>query len=230
MLLRNHPQTPRRRPRPPTRGPASSPPNRARGRLPGRLRVVEHRRRATHPCRTGSRSQTGLGGLRAERRRDTRRHRLDQRGRPRPSRPTPSGRRTDRDATRGQAMTIRPILVAGDPRLTTPTTQITEVDDDLAQLVEDLFDTNAAANGAGLAANQVGDSRSVFVYDCPDDTGRHHRGHVINPVLEASGPPLTAHEGCLSVPGERFPTNRATWACVTGVDLHGAEVKVEGTR
>lgn len=126
-------------------------------------------------------------------------------------------------------MTIRPILVAGDPRLNTPTAQITEFDDDLAQLVEDLFDTNTAANGAGLAANQVGDSRSVFVYDCPDDTGRHHRGHVINPVLETSGPPLTAHEGCLSVPGERFPTSRAAWARVTGVDLHGAEVKVEGT-
>lgn len=134
-------------------------------------------------------------------------------------------------------MTIRPIRVAGDPLLTTPTTQVTEYTDDLAQLVEDLFDTNTAANGAGLAANQIGDNRSVFVYDCPDNTGRHlwghnrrhHRGHVINPVLETSGPPLTANEGCLSVPGERFPTIRANWARVTGIDLHGTEVSVEGT-
>ncbi|WP_032388488.1 peptide deformylase [Rhodococcoides fascians] len=130
-------------------------------------------------------------------------------------------------------MAIRPILVAGDPRLTTPATRVTVFDDELAALVEDMFETNTAAPGAGLAANQIGDPRSVFVYDLRDG-GVRHRGHVINPVLETSGIPETMPdpedtEGCLSVPGELFPTGRAQWARVTGVDVENNPVTVEGT-
>jgi peptide deformylase len=131
-------------------------------------------------------------------------------------------------------MTVRPILVAGEPILATAATAVTAFDEHLARLVLDMVETNTAANGAGLAANQIGDSRAVFVYDCPDDTGRRHRGHVVNPVLETSALPDTEPdprrdlEGCLSVPGERFPTGRASWARVTGVDIHGDEVSVEG--
>lgn len=63
-------------------------------------------------------------------------------------------------------------------------------------------------------ANQVGDPRAVFVYDLID-SGVRHRGHVINPVLETSEIPEMMPdpeddlEGCLSVPGEWFPTGRA---------------------
>ena len=132
-------------------------------------------------------------------------------------------------------MTIHPIVICGDPVLTQPTVPVTTFDDDLAAFVEDLFETNTAANGAGLAANQVGDTRRVFIYDCPDDEGVRRRGHVVNPVLETSGVPETMpdpdddYEGCLSVPGENFPTGRADWAKVTGVDVHGDPVSVEGT-
>ncbi len=130
-------------------------------------------------------------------------------------------------------MAIRAILVAGDPRLTTPATRVTVFDDELATLVEDMFETNTAAPGAGLAANQIGDPRSVFVYDLRDG-GVRHRGHVINPVLETSEIPETMPdpddtEGCLSVPGELFPTGRAHWARVTGVDVENNPVTVEGT-
>ena len=58
---------------------------------------------------------------------------------------------------------------------------------------------------------------------------------VVNPVLETSPRPETMPdpdndwEGCLSVPGEGFPTGRASWAKVTGVDADGAPVTVEGT-
>lgn len=116
-----------------------------------------------------------------------------------------------------------------------PAVQVTDFDDELIAFVTDLFDTNTAANGAGLAANQVGDPRAVFIYDLVDETG-HHRGHVVNPVLETDTPPSRDmpdpeddFEGCLSVPGERFPTKRAGWAKVTGVDMHGEPVSVEGT-
>jgi peptide deformylase len=98
-----------------------------------------------------------------------------------------------------------------------------------------MFDTMAAAHGVGLAANQVGVDLRVFVYDCPDEQGKRARGVVVNPVLEISARPETMpdpdddEEGCLSVPGEQFPTGRADRARVTGTDLDGAAVVVEGT-
>lgn len=132
------------------------------------------------------------------------------------------------------AMAIRPILIAGDPRLSAPAVPVTVFDAELAAFVDDLFDTNAAANGAAVAANQVGDPRAVFAYDLTDH-GVRHRGHVVNPMIETSEIPETMPdpdddlEGCLSVPGEWFPTGRADWARVTGVDVHGEPVTVEGT-
>ena len=51
-----------------------------------------------------------------------------------------------------------------------------------------MFDTNDAAHGAGLAANQIGDDRRIFVYDCPDN-GTRRRGYVINPQIETSVDP-----------------------------------------
>ncbi|MBF6176283.1 peptide deformylase [Nocardia blacklockiae] len=131
-------------------------------------------------------------------------------------------------------MAVRPILIAGDPRLTTPAVPVTVFDAELAAFVETLFETNTAANGAGLAANQIGDPRSVFVYDLVD-RGVRQRGYVVNPVLETSGVPETMPdpdedgEGCLSVPGEWYPTGRAQWAKVTGVDVEGEPVTVAGT-
>ncbi|AZI58954.1 peptide deformylase [Nakamurella antarctica] len=132
-------------------------------------------------------------------------------------------------------MSIRPIVICGEPVLHRPTTPVTVFDAELQQFVEDLFETNTAAHGAGLAANQVGDNRRVFIYDCPDDEGVRHRGYVINPVLETTTIPETMPdpdddwEGCLSVPGENFPTGRASWAKVVGVDWDNTPVEVEGT-
>jgi peptide deformylase len=130
---------------------------------------------------------------------------------------------------------VRPIRIVGDPVLSTPTRRVQEVDDELRTLVADMFDTMAAAHGVGLAANQVGVDLRVFVYDCPDEKGDRVRGVVVNPVLETSARPETMpdpdddEEGCLSVPGEQFATGRAEWARVTGTDLDGAPVAVEGT-
>ncbi|OLF09388.1 peptide deformylase [Actinophytocola xinjiangensis] len=132
-------------------------------------------------------------------------------------------------------MAVRPIRIAGDPVLHHPVRRVENFDDDLRALVEDMFETMAAAHGVGLAANQIGVDLRLFVYDCPDDDGVQHRGLVVNPVLETSGLPETMpdpdddFEGCLSVPGEAFPTGRADWAKVTGQDVDGSPVEVEGT-
>lgn len=132
-------------------------------------------------------------------------------------------------------MTIRPIVICGEPVLHRPTIPVTIFDDELKQFVEDLFQTNTAAHGAGLAANQVGDDRQVFIYDCPDDEGVRHRGYVINPSIQTTAIPETMPdpdddwEGCLSVPGENYPTGRAGWSKVTGVDTDNKPIEIEGT-
>jgi peptide deformylase len=132
-------------------------------------------------------------------------------------------------------VTIHPIVIAGEPVLHQPTREITEFDDKLGTLVDDMFETMYAAEGVGLAANQIGLDLRVFVYDCPDDEGVRHKGVVVNPKLETSEIPETMPdpdddwEGCLSAPGESYPTGRAKWAKVTGFDVEGNPIEVEGT-
>ena len=138
-------------------------------------------------------------------------------------------------------MAVRPIVIVGDPVLHTATQPIPVGADgslpaDLAELIADMYDTMDAAYGVGLAANQIGVSKRVFVYDCADERGKtaRRRGVVVNPVLETSEVPETMpdpendDEGCLSVPGESFPTGRAQWAKVTGLDADGNPVTLEG--
>jgi peptide deformylase len=131
---------------------------------------------------------------------------------------------------------VRPIRIVGDPVLHTPTRRVTEFDDALRELVADMFDTMEAADGVGLAANQVGVPLRLFVYDCPDEElGQRRRGVVVNPVIETSErpggmpDPDEDDEGCLSVPFEQFPTSRADWARVTGTDVDGTPLTVEGS-
>ncbi|GAB3135662.1 peptide deformylase [Amycolatopsis stemonae] len=132
-------------------------------------------------------------------------------------------------------VTIHPIVIAGEPVLHQPTREITEFDEKLRTLVDDMFETMYAAEGVGLAANQIGLGLRVFVYDCPDDEGVRHKGVVVNPKLETSEIPETMPdpdddwEGCLSAPGESYPTGRAKWAKVTGSDVEGNPIEVEGT-
>jgi peptide deformylase len=132
-------------------------------------------------------------------------------------------------------MATHPIRIVGDPVLHHPAAPVTSYDESLRSLIADMVDTNAAANGAGLAAPQIGVPLRVFVYSCADATGRLQRGHVINPVLRTGpipvGLPDPEHdiEGCLSVPGEHFPTSRAAEATVTGYDETGEPVTVVGT-
>ena len=121
------------------------------------------------------------------------------------------------------------IRVVGDPVLHTPTREVTQFDDALAKLVDDMFESLRVAGGVGLAAPQIGVDLAVFVYDCPDDAGVHQVGHVVNPVLATSGEQITADEGCLSVPGPYHELARAAQATVRGVDKTGAQVEVSGT-
>ncbi|MGA5036268.1 peptide deformylase [Streptomyces capoamus] len=127
---------------------------------------------------------------------------------------------------------VRRITEVGEQVLHKPCRDVTEFGPDLAALVDDMFRTMYVAEGAGLAANQVGVDLRVFVYDCPDDDGVRHVGHVVNPVLDTptNGRRLLDEgEGCLSVPGAVMAVPRPDRAVVRGQDKDGRPVVVEGT-
>lgn len=130
-------------------------------------------------------------------------------------------------------MTIRPICITGEPVLHTRAQEVIEFGSELRALVADMFETMDKAPGVGLAAPQVGVGLRVFTYDYDDDEGNERRGVIINPVLER-GPIIdepadedTEIEGCLSVPGERFPLKRAEQVTITGLDLDRNPVFIE---
>ncbi|QDB78956.1 peptide deformylase [Georgenia sp. 311] len=122
-------------------------------------------------------------------------------------------------------MAMRDIRVVGDPVLRTPCEPITDIDDRVKALVEDLLETVDHEGRAGLAANQIGVSLRAFSWNIEDEIG-----YVLNPrIVEVSEEEYQdGDEGCLSVPGLWFPTERAWYARVEGIDLDGKPVVVEG--
>lgn len=126
-------------------------------------------------------------------------------------------------------MTVRDILKMGDPRLLRVAQPVTEFDTDaLHTLVTDLLDTMRAANGAGLAAPQIGVDLQVVIFgtDAPNprypDAPVVPRTVLVNPVITPVG---DAHEdgweGCLSVPGLRGLVPRWSRIRYTGFDVYG---------
>ena len=128
---------------------------------------------------------------------------------------------------------VRRVTVVGEEVLSRPCREVTVFGTpELSVLIDDMFLTMYVADGAGLAANQVGVSLRLFVYDCPDDEGVRHVGHIVNPVLELPGPRdrrlVDDSEGCLSVPGATMAVPRTDRAVVHGFDKDGAPLVVEG--
>lgn len=125
---------------------------------------------------------------------------------------------------------VRPLTLLGDDALRVPCGDVTDFGPDLAALVEDLFATMYAAEGVGLAANQIGVPLRVFVYDCPDDDDVRHLGHLVNPrPVEVDGVVIRGPEGCLSLPGLEAGTERYDHAVVEGFRATGEPVTVHGT-
>ncbi|KJY41476.1 peptide deformylase [Streptomyces sp. NRRL B-1568] len=135
------------------------------------------------------------------------------------------------EAERGS---VRRITVVGEEILSRPCREVTEFGTpQLSALIDDMFLTMHVAEGAGLAANQVGVDLRLFVYDCPDDDGIRHVGHIINPVLDPPDPGsrrlIDDVEGCLSVPGAVMAVPRTDRAVARGFDKDGNPLVIEGT-
>ena len=100
------------------------------------------------------------------------------------------------EGTDTMSVAVRPIRIVGDPVLHTPTQPVTAFDDALRELVADMFDTMAAADGVGLAANQIGVPLRLFVFDCPDEELRRAaprrdvqpRAGDVGPARDDAGP------------------------------------------
>ncbi|WP_344776076.1 peptide deformylase [Nocardioides panacisoli] len=128
--------------------------------------------------------------------------------------------------------TVRPMTRWGTPVMHRPQQRVTQYDDALRDLAADMTATMYAADGVGLAACQIGVDLAVFVFDCPDSTGRRTVGVVCNPevtVPEGSDRHLDeGEEGCLSYPGAFAPCARPDFATVEGTGLDGEPVRFEG--
>jgi len=131
--------------------------------------------------------------------------------------------------------TVHAITRWGQPVMHRMQEPVTQFDDDLRSLVADMVATMYAADGVGLAACQIGVDRSVFVFDCTDDSegvGTRVSGVVCNPAVYLRvGKERSldeSDEGCLSFPGAFVPCARPDYAEVHGQDLDGAEVRYAG--
>ncbi|MET7938380.1 peptide deformylase [Streptomyces sp. NPDC005322] len=139
----------------------------------------------------------------------------------------------ERERAHRERGTARPITVVGNPVLHKECQDVTVFDEELARLIDDMFASQRAAEGVGLAANQIGVDLKVFVYDCMDDEGVRHVGVVCNPVLDevpADSRVLDdSNEGCLSVPTAYAALARPDYAVVRGQDAEGKPIAVRGT-
>lgn len=132
-------------------------------------------------------------------------------------------------------MSIRPIVISGNPVLHRPAARVTEFDDALRDLIADMHETMDASHGVGLAAPQIGVSLRIFTYIFENEDGVAPRGTLVNPVLttgkisEKAPDPDEEAEGCLSVPSQAWPLKRADWIRIAGQDGNGDPVAFEAT-
>ena len=133
-------------------------------------------------------------------------------------------------------MTIREILKMGDPRLLRIAPPVTKFDtDELHLLITDMLDTMLAANGAGLAAPQIGVDLQLVIFgtnalnprypDAPPVPKTVLLNPIITPLVAVEGDSALTEsedwEGCLSVPGLRAVVPRYSRIRYTGFDQYG---------
>lgn len=123
-------------------------------------------------------------------------------------------------------MAIRPILHLPDPRLRQVAVPVTEFDDGLQSLIDDMFDTMYHARGVGLAAPQIGVGLRLSVIDVVGD--KSQQLVLVNPeIIESEGKEIY-QEGCLSVPGIYEKVERARQVKVRALDRNGKPFEMTG--
>ena len=118
------------------------------------------------------------------------------------------------------------IVTYGVPELQKPSVEISSIDGEIRDMVEDMFHTMYKAPGVGLAAPQIGDNRRLFVLGF-EEAGTNIELAVINPVIsEYFGAETPFEEGCLSVPGVSATVMRPSGIQLDGLDLDGEPLSI----
>ncbi len=122
-------------------------------------------------------------------------------------------------------MALLPILHYPDARLRKAAKPVSDVNDDIRKLIEDMFETMYDAPGIGLAASQVNVHQRLLVADISEN--KNQPLVLINPVLLSLDGQEQTEEGCLSVPGIYEPVKRASQVKVSALDRSGAPFELE---
>ncbi len=125
-------------------------------------------------------------------------------------------------------MALRTIRLEDDPCLYKRCREVDAFNERLSELIDDMFDTMYAADGAGLAAPQVGILKRVVVIDAGGDDPME----LVNPEIVSMAGTQGGMEGCLSFPGQSGYVERANEVVVRGYDRHGVphEYRTEGLK
>lgn len=123
---------------------------------------------------------------------------------------------------------VYPIVKFGDPVLEKKAATITEFDDELRKLADDMFDSMYAAHGVGLAAPQIGISKRIAVIDVTFKEDPEAKIILVNPEIVHTEGRQTSSEGCLSIPEFREKVTRPMKVKVRAQNLKGDTIQVEG--
>lgn len=124
-------------------------------------------------------------------------------------------------------MAILDVLRFPDERLRTKAVPVTEVNDDIKNIVADMFETMYAEKGVGLAATQVNIHQRIVVIDVSEDKEQSYV--LINPeIIKKNDEIMINEEGCLSVPSNYAKVERHTEVTVKALDINGNEFELAG--
>jgi len=123
---------------------------------------------------------------------------------------------------------IYPIVKYGDPVLEKPAETITEFNEELKKLAEDMFESMYAAHGVGLAAPQIGVSKRIAVIDVTFKEDPNAKLVLVNPDIVKKEGKQSGNEGCLSLPDFRETVSRPKKVTVRAQDLEGKWFETTG--
>ncbi len=125
---------------------------------------------------------------------------------------------------------VREIRIYPDEVLKKKAETVTDFNEEIRQIVNDMFETMYKRGGVGLAANQVGILKRIVIIDL--HSGKENQGKeqivLINPEIVALEGEEIKEEGCLSLPGLYKKVKRAAYAKVKAQNLDGEEFTIEG--
>lgn len=124
-------------------------------------------------------------------------------------------------------MAILTVLRFPDERLKTKASPVTEVNDEIKQIIDDMFETMYAENGVGLAATQVNIHKRIVVIDVSEN--KEQAFALVNPkIIHKSDDVVINEEGCLSVPACYAKVERATEVTIEALDRDGKPFTLTG--